>query len=123
MPNTISRRPLLAAFGVAALAAPPFNTHGRTNPAAVRIGCLTDLNGPYADLVGKSVVGNPLEDTPFAPSTIRADGQVMRDMLMLEVNRPTVSTESWDTCSIVSTLPADGLYAPFGSGGCKLIHA
>ncbi len=72
MPNTISRRPLLAAFGVAALAAPPFNTHGRTNPAAVRIGCLTDLNGPYADLVGKASLATHSRirlsrPPPFAP--------------------------------------------------------
>jgi branched-chain amino acid transport system substrate-binding protein len=37
--------------------------------------------------------------------------------------RPVASKGSWDTCSIVSTLPADGLYAPLGTGGCKLIRA
>ncbi len=28
-----------------------------------------------------------------------------------------------DTCAIVSTLAADKLYAPLGTGGRKLIHA
>ena len=76
---------------------------------------------------GRAVVAhmkaNPIEDTLFAPSTIRADGQVMRDMLLLQVKHPAESKGSWDMCSIVSTLPADGLYAPLGASGCKLIHA
>ena len=76
---------------------------------------------------GRAVVAQmkatPIEDTLFAPSTIRVDGQVMRDMLLLQVKHPIASKGSWDTCSIVSTLPADGLYAPLGTGGCRLIHA
>jgi len=76
---------------------------------------------------GRAVVAQmkatPIEDTLFAPSTIRVDGQVTRDMLMLQVKHPVASKGSWDTCSIVSTLPADGLYAPLGTSGCKLIHA
>lgn len=75
---------------------------------------------------GRAIVAhmkaNPIEDTLFAPSTIRADGQVMRDMLLLQVKHPAESTGPWDTCSIISTLPADGLYAPLGTSGCKLIH-
>ena len=76
---------------------------------------------------GRAVVAQmkatPIEDTLFAPSTIRADGQVMRDMLLLQVKRPDASKVPWDTCSIVNTLPADGLYAPLATSGCNLIHA
>ncbi len=76
---------------------------------------------------GRAVVAhmkaNPIEDTLFASSAIRADGQVMRDMLLLEVKHPAASTGPWDTCTIMGTLPADGLYAPLGTSGCKLIHA
>ncbi len=76
---------------------------------------------------GRAVVAHmkttPIEDTLFARSTIRADGQVMRDMLLLQVKQPAASKGPWDTCSIQSTLPADGLYAPLATSGCKLIHA
>jgi branched-chain amino acid transport system substrate-binding protein len=66
----------------------------------------------------------PIEDTLFGPSSIRADGQVMRDMLLLQVKHPSINEVMGHLLhSIVSTLPADGLYAPFGTGRCKLIHA
>lgn len=65
----------------------------------------------------------PVEDTLFAPSTIRADGQAMRDMLLLQVKKPAASRAEWDTCDILSVLPANGLYPPLNEGSCKLIHA
>jgi branched-chain amino acid transport system substrate-binding protein len=54
----ITRRSLLASSGVAALAAPSFTDRSRASEAGIRIGCLTDLNGPYADLVGEGSVGS-----------------------------------------------------------------
>jgi hypothetical protein len=177
MPNTISRR-----SGVAVPAAPPIINRSGASETAIRIGCLTDLNGPYADMVGAGSVGSiklaiedfhrihpdiavepvvsdfslkpdvglmithgwidkdavdaiidvplsplalgivPIEDTLFAPSTIRADGQVLRDMLLLQVKHPAASHGTWDSSSILTTLPADGLYVPLSTGGCKLIH-
>jgi branched-chain amino acid transport system substrate-binding protein len=75
---------------------------------------------------GRAVVARmkaaPIEDTLFAPSTIRADGQVLRDMLLLQVKHPAASHGTWDSSSILTTLPADGLYVPLSTGGCKLIQ-
>ncbi len=65
----------------------------------------------------------PVEDTLFAPSSIRVDGQVLRDMLLLQVKRPAASHAAWDYCNILSVLPADGLYPPLNEGSCKLVHA
>ncbi len=76
---------------------------------------------------GRAVVermkATPIEDTLFAPSTIRADGQVLRDMLLLQVKQPAASHGAWDYCTILNTLPAKGLYVPLSESGCKLIHA
>ncbi len=65
----------------------------------------------------------PVEDSLFAPSTVRADGQVLRDMLLLQVKAPPASHGAWDSCNILSVLLADGLYVPLNEGGCKLVHA
>ena len=76
---------------------------------------------------GRAVIAhmkaNPVEDSLFSPTTIRADGQALRDMLLLQVKPPAASHGKWDTCSILNVLPADGLYVPLSTGGCKLIHA
>ena len=53
MPAQISRRLLLSG---AALAAPFI--HRAEAAEALRLGCLTDLNGPYSDLTGKGSIGS-----------------------------------------------------------------
>lgn len=56
MRGTITRRSLLAGGGLAA-SAMPLVAWGAPAPM-IRLGCLTDLNGPYSDLVGKGTVGS-----------------------------------------------------------------
>ena len=80
-------------------------------------------SGRNGRAVAAAMKATLIEDTLFAPSTLRADGRVMRDMLLLQVKHPSASTKSWGTCAIVSTLPANGLYAALGTSGCKLVHA
>ncbi len=58
MHNIFTRRALLAASSLALLPAPPFTARSRAGEAPIRLGCLTDLNGPYSDLVGKGTVGS-----------------------------------------------------------------
>lgn len=52
-----SRRQFLAASG-AALAAPFVSRRAAAAAAGLKLGCLTDLNGPYADLTGKGSIGS-----------------------------------------------------------------
>ena len=56
MPATSSRRLFLAASG-AGLAAPFISRRGHA-AEGLKLGCLTDLNGPYADLTGKGSIGS-----------------------------------------------------------------
>ncbi len=75
---------------------------------------------------GRAVVrqmkATPVEDTLFAPSRIREDGQTLRDMMLLRVKQPAASHGEWDICEVVNTLPADGLYPPMKGEGCKLVQ-
>ena len=54
---SVSRRSLLTASLAAALPA-PFIGRGVAAEPTIKLGCLTDLNGPYSDLVGKGTVGS-----------------------------------------------------------------
>jgi len=63
----------------------------------------------------------PLDDSLFGKGVIRADGQAMHDMLLLRVKQPAQSKDSWDTCEIVATQPADQVARPLKEGGCKLV--
>lgn len=56
MAATLSRRMLGAAVLAAPLAAP--FVQRAYGAEALRLGCLTDLNGPYADLTGKGSIGS-----------------------------------------------------------------
>ena len=58
MPDMITRRSILAASAAAGLCAPPIVRRGWASEPTIGIGCLTDLSGPYADLVGKGVTGS-----------------------------------------------------------------
>ncbi len=82
--------------------------------------------GP-AKASGRAVVERmktiPMEDPLFGRSTIREDGQTLRDMLLLQVKKPSESHADWDFCNIVSTLPADGLYPPLVEGRCKFARS
>ncbi len=57
MPTGLSRRRLLSGSATAALSA-PFVRPARAAAPGIRLGCLTDMNGPYADLTGKGSVGS-----------------------------------------------------------------
>ena len=65
---------------------------------------------------GRAVVAKmkamPVQDALYAPSRIREDGQVLRDMLLLRVKKPAASHGEWDSSDILSVVPADGLYYP-----------
>ena len=56
MPATLSRRLLLSA-SAGALAAPCILRQAAA-AEGLKLGCLTDLNGPYADLTGKGSIGS-----------------------------------------------------------------
>ncbi len=76
---------------------------------------------------GRAVVremkATPLQDTLFGHGSIRQDGMVLHDMLLLHVKSPAQSHDTWDLCEIAAVLPAAEAARPITEGGCKLVHA
>ena len=63
---------------------------------------------------------NPINDFMSHNATLRIDGQVMRDMYLFQVKKPSESHGEWDLYKQVATIPAAEAYRPLGEGGCPL---
>lgn len=90
----VSRRSLLTASLAAVLPA-PFIGRGAAAKPTIKLGCLTDLNGPYSDLVGKGTVGSirrAIEDFHHASPEI-------------PVELLTTSTDSPSRTALTSRIP------------------
>ncbi len=64
-----------------------------------------------------------MHDPLFGDSSVRADGQVLHDMLLLKIKTPGQSKEKWDICSIESVLPAEQATRPLSAGECKMVRS
>ncbi len=56
-------------------------------------------------------------------ATLREDGRLMRDMLLLEVKKPADVKSEWDLLTVRGTAKADEIIRPLSEGGCPLIKS
>ena len=54
---------------------------------------------------------------------VRADGQLIHDMYLVEVKAPEESRRPWDYYKILSIIPGDQAFRPLGEGKCHLVPA
>ncbi len=117
----------------------------------VKIGILTDLNGPYRDFAGPGSVlaaqmavedfggtmfgkpiqvtaadmaqmrAMPVEDFFACHGRVRQDGRMVHDMYLVRIKTPAASKGEWDLHEVVATIPAEEAFPPLTGGGCGLI--
>lgn len=63
----------------------------------------------------------PIEDPFSLNAHVRADGLVVRDMLLAQVKKPEESKAPWDFYKIVRTLPGETLVWPLAESQCPLV--
>jgi branched-chain amino acid transport system substrate-binding protein len=63
---------------------------------------------------------NPINDFMSHNATLRIDGQVMRDMYLFQVKKPSESKGEWDLYKQVATIPAADAYRPLSESECPL---
>lgn len=63
----------------------------------------------------------PIDDAFSRNAHIRADGLVVRDMLLAQIKTPAESKAPWDYYHIVSTIPGDELVWPLKDSQCPLV--
>lgn len=56
-------------------------------------------------------------------ATLREDGRLMRDMLLLEVKKPGDVKSEWDLLTVRGTAKANEIIRPLSEGGCPLIKS
>lgn len=75
-----------------------------------------------ADAVMAMLKKTPIDDGLFK-GTIRADGRLVHDMLLVEIKRPADSQSPWDYYKIKATIPGVEAAQPMTQSSCKLVTA
>lgn len=62
----------------------------------------------------------PVSDMFTKNATLRPDGRLIHDMLLVEVKSPEESKYAWGYCRIKGVLPGPEAFRPMTEGGCSL---
>jgi branched-chain amino acid transport system substrate-binding protein len=63
----------------------------------------------------------PINDFMTKNGKLRVDGQVVRDMYLMQAKTPEESKGEWDLVKMVSTVPGDEAFRPLKESGCPLV--
>lgn len=63
----------------------------------------------------------PVNDVIIPKGTLRADGRMVHDMLLLQVKKPAESKSPWDYYKVVDVIPANEAFRPLAQSGCPLV--
>src|SRR6201996_7493317 len=63
----------------------------------------------------------PVDDFFSRGGTIRKDGRMAHDMLLVQVKTPAESKYPWDYYKVLATLPADQAFRPLAESECPLV--
>lgn len=63
----------------------------------------------------------PVNDVIIPKGTLRADGRMVHDMLLLQVKRPAESKSPWDYYKVVDVIPGNEAFRPLAQSGCSLV--
>jgi branched-chain amino acid transport system substrate-binding protein len=63
----------------------------------------------------------PVDDFFSRGGTIRKDGRMAHDMLLVQVKSPQESKYPWDYYKVLATLPADQAFRPLSESECPLV--
>ncbi|MHA7685862.1 ABC transporter substrate-binding protein [Cupriavidus sp. PET2-C1] len=73
-----------------------------------------------AAVVAEKMRELPIKDMYTDNGWIRQDGQVMHDMYLVEVKKPTESKAPWDYYKVIETVPAKEAFQPLSESACPL---
>lgn len=66
----------------------------------------------------------PVDDGVFASEgTIRPDGRMVHDMILVEVKQPSQVKEARDYLSVLRTIPGEDAFRPMAEGSCPLTQS
>jgi branched-chain amino acid transport system substrate-binding protein len=63
----------------------------------------------------------PINDFMTKNGKVRIDGQVVRDMYLMQAKTPEESKGEWDLVKMIATVPGDEAFRPLKESGCPLV--
>jgi branched-chain amino acid transport system substrate-binding protein len=63
----------------------------------------------------------PVDDFFARGGTIRKDGRMVHDMLLVQVKTPAESKYPWDYYKVLATIPGEQAFRPLGESECPLV--
>jgi len=63
----------------------------------------------------------PVDDMFAQNGRLREDGQMVHDMFLVEVKKPSESKVPWDYYKVLSTIPGDKIFKPLAQSDCPLV--
>jgi branched-chain amino acid transport system substrate-binding protein len=63
----------------------------------------------------------PVDDFFARGGTIRKDGRMVHDMLLVQVKKPQESKYPWDYYNVLATIPGDQAFRPLSDSECPLL--
>jgi branched-chain amino acid transport system substrate-binding protein len=73
---------------------------------------------PYAVLAKMREL--PITDAFAQEGTLRADGQMVHDMYLVRVKKPSEQKIPWDYYDILSTIPGNDAFQPLEQSECPI---
>ena len=71
----------------------------------------------------KQLRAKTIDDPLFGPTTVREDGRVVHQMLVLQAKSPSQSKSKDDIFTVASVVAGPQAFRPMNEGGCPLIPA
>ena len=102
---------------------PSMNQAGAYSAALAYLKAVAKVGSPKdGAAVVKAMRGaGTFEDPLFGRTSLREDGRVVHDMLLVQVKTPAESTKPFDYYKIISTIPAVEAFRPLKEGSCPLV--
>jgi branched-chain amino acid transport system substrate-binding protein len=73
------------------------------------------------EAVAKNLHEMPVDDIFAQGGKVGANGRMIYDMYLMEVKKPTESTQPWDYYKVLATIPGDEAYLKPADSGCPLV--
>lgn len=91
--------------------------------SAVRhyLAAIEATNSRDADEVMRRMRETPVDDDVFHAGILRADGQMVHDMYLVEVKPPAESARDWDFYKILHRIPGEKAFPPLTDSKCKFV--
>jgi len=78
-------------------------------------------NTDNAAAVMKKMRELPVNDMFAQNGHLREDGQMVHDMFLVEVKKPSESKGAWDYYKVIATIPGNKIFKPLAQSDCPLI--